>query len=136
MNAAIRHLRDLRSLGVRISIDDFGTGYSSLAYLKDLPLDEVKIDRSFVSVLDSSPRSAAVVRTIVALADELDLRTVAEGVEDLATLQLVAGLGCTMAQGYLFARPLSASCLRLWISRRYAVPQALVAERPGVPGRR
>ncbi len=130
---ALRTLEALQALGVRLALDDFGTGYSSLAYLKDLPLDEVKIDRSFVKVLDASPRSAAVVRTIVALADELGLRTVAEGVEDLPTLQLVAGLGCTMAQGYLFARPLSASGLRLWLDRRYAVPQALVGEqRPGL----
>jgi EAL domain-containing protein (putative c-di-GMP-specific phosphodiesterase class I)/GGDEF domain-containing protein len=127
---ALATLAQLRLLGVKLALDDFGTGYSSLAYLKDLPLDELKIDRSFVKVLDNSPRSAAVVRTIVALADELGLQTVAEGVEDHETLQRVAGLGCSMAQGFLFARPLSAQGLRLWLSRRYAVPQALVAARP------
>lgn len=123
---AFATLAGLRRLGVAVALDDFGTGYSSLAYLKDLPLDEVKIDRSFVRLLGETPRAGAVLRTILALASELDLRTVAEGVENEATLRLVTGMGCTMAQGYHFTRALSPAGLRLWLARR--------PDGPGEPG--
>ncbi|WP_372790049.1 putative bifunctional diguanylate cyclase/phosphodiesterase [Paraconexibacter sp.] len=117
---AFTTLEALRGLGIKLALDDFGTGYSSLAYLQDLPIDEVKIDRSFVRLLGTSERSAAVLRAIVTLADDLELRTVAEGVEDPATLRLVTTLGCTLAQGFHFARPLSPSGLRMWLTRRAA----------------
>lgn len=99
-------LAKLRELGVRVGIDDFGTGYSSLAYLHRLPLDVLKVDRSFVSKMIDSQENAAIVRTILALAHSLDLDVVAEGIEtDEQRAQLTA-MGCEYGQGYLFGRPL------------------------------
>jgi EAL domain-containing protein (putative c-di-GMP-specific phosphodiesterase class I) len=98
----------LRSLGVHISIDDFGTGYSSLAYLKKLPVDELKIDRSFVSDMGSDPNDHAIVRSTIDLAHNLGLRVVAEGVEDEATWQLLVKLGLRRSPG-LPPGPLSPS---------------------------
>lgn len=95
----------LKELGVRVMIDDFGTGYSSLSRLQRLPIDSLKIDHSFVSDLDTNEDSAEIVRTIVALAHNLGIGVVAEGVERPSQLEIVRGLGCEYAQGYLFARP-------------------------------
>jgi EAL domain-containing protein (putative c-di-GMP-specific phosphodiesterase class I) len=114
---AAKTLGELRELGVTLALDDFGTGYSSLAYLARLPLDELKIDRGFIREL-GDPRGLAITRAIVALAGELGLRTVAEGVEDAEALEQVRALGCDLAQGFHLARPLSASGLRLWLDRR------------------
>jgi diguanylate cyclase (GGDEF)-like protein/PAS domain S-box-containing protein len=102
---AVRLLSEIRRPGVRIAIDDFGTGYSSLAYLKRFPLDYLKIDRSFVRDLTSSPGDASIVRTIITMAHELGLRVVAEGVETQAQLDFLASHGCEEAQGFLFSRP-------------------------------
>ena len=105
-DAAVRILTRLAAIGVTLSLDDFGTGYSSLAYLQKLPVTEVKIDRSFITGLTSGrPRSAVLVRTIIGLAQNLALTVVAEGVEDLPTLQLLTDLGCHRAQGYYISRP-------------------------------
>jgi diguanylate cyclase (GGDEF)-like protein len=120
MNAAIKHLRDLRSLGVRISIDDFGTGYSSLAYLRTLPLDELKIDRSFVTPVADDPSAAAIVESVVRLGHALGLVVVAEGVETAAQLSTLRDLGCDLAQGFYLARPAPAPTL-LPILRQPAV---------------
>ncbi len=98
-------MRRLRDMGIRFSIDDFGTGYSSLSYLQQLPLDELKIDRVFVRDLPDSASGLAIVRTIVALADALDIRVIAEGVETPAQHACLADNGCDGFQGYLFARP-------------------------------
>jgi EAL domain-containing protein (putative c-di-GMP-specific phosphodiesterase class I) len=98
-------LRRLRESGVGISIDDYGTGYSSLAYLKDLPADELKIDRAFTADLTVDARSQAIVEHTVSLAHVLGLRVVAEGVEDQASLDLLTDLGCDAVQGYHVARP-------------------------------
>ena len=98
-------LRDLRSIGVTIALDDFGTGYSSLSYLATLPVDTLKIDRSFVSVLGSSPSGLTLARLVVQLAEPLGLVTVAEGVETIEQADLLRGMGCTFAQGYLYSRP-------------------------------
>jgi EAL domain-containing protein (putative c-di-GMP-specific phosphodiesterase class I) len=95
----------LRDLGVTVAIDDFGTGYSSLAHLADLPIDELKIDRRFVTDLDSEQSDAAIVRSTIQLAHDLGLRVVAEGVENTAVLALLADLGCDAVQGYLLGRP-------------------------------
>jgi len=105
MHAAVRHLAALRSLGVRISIDDFGTGYSSLSYLRMLPLDELKIDRSFVNHVAEDASAAAIVESVITLGHALGLRVVAEGVETAAQLSTLRDLGCDLAQGYYLARP-------------------------------
>jgi diguanylate cyclase (GGDEF)-like protein len=95
----------LRALGVKVAVDDFGTGYSSLAYLDRYPVDILKIDRSFVDPLGASPKSAALVRSIIDLASALDIDAIAEGVEDAEQLAALQSLGCHLAQGYYFARP-------------------------------
>jgi diguanylate cyclase len=113
-------LGQLRDLGVRTSIDDYGTGYSSLAYLRELPLDELKLDRAFTQDLAKSTRAAAIVAHTVALAHALDLRVVAEGVEDAATFERLAELGCDVVQGFLVARPMPVAAFRDWLDARPA----------------
>ena len=99
-------LNDLRALGVSVALDDFGTGYSSMSYLATLPVDILKIDRSFVSVLGSSESGFTLARLVVQLADPLRLRTVAEGIETIEQADLLRGMGCQYGQGYLLARPM------------------------------
>jgi diguanylate cyclase (GGDEF)-like protein len=103
-----RSLRELNELGVQLSIDDFGTGYSSLIRLRHLPFDEVKIDKSFVTQMCRAGDDEAVVRSVIELARGLEKTTTAEGVEDLDTLERLAGLGCYAVQGFYLARPLPA----------------------------
>jgi EAL domain-containing protein (putative c-di-GMP-specific phosphodiesterase class I) len=108
-----------------VSIDDFGTGYSSLTYLRNMPVSELKLDRSFTADLLTDERSAAIVGSTIALAHQLGLRVVAEGVEDLATLTRLRELGCDESQGYLHARPLPEGQLTAWLDHhaaRRAVP--------------
>jgi diguanylate cyclase (GGDEF)-like protein len=102
-------LHQLRGLGVQLSIDDFGTGYSSLAYLRELPVDELKIDRAFIARAELTPEDLALVRTIVELAQILGLRVVAEGIENAAQLNALRGLGCGYGQGYHLCRPADAA---------------------------
>jgi CheY-like chemotaxis protein len=102
---AIETLRKLKSLGMRISIDDFGTGFSSLAYLKRFPLDELKIDKSFVDGIGIDSDSTAIVAAVMGMAHALDLHVVAEGVETADQLSRLRTLGCDEVQGYYFARP-------------------------------
>jgi diguanylate cyclase (GGDEF)-like protein len=106
--------RRLGELGTHLSIDDFGTGYSSLAYLRKLPAEELKIDRSFVQDLEHSPDARAVVDAVLKLAHALGLKVVAEGVENPRQHQILVELGCDELQGYLFAKPMSARALLLW----------------------
>jgi diguanylate cyclase (GGDEF)-like protein len=125
---AADHLHALRRLGIALSIDDFGTGYSSLAYLHHLPVDELKIDRSFISGLGRNRRDRYLVDAIVGMARALGLEVVAEGVETQQQLDALAGLGCTLAQGYLFARPQPADRLfALLEARRTEDELAVVA---------
>ncbi len=107
---ALEQLRELRSIGVQTALDDFGTGYSSLAYVQRLPLDVIKIDKEFVQSVEES-RSQALANTIVSMARNLGLKTVAEGVETESQAVELAALGCEFAQGYLFFKPLSATAM-------------------------
>jgi len=113
---AIDVLARLHEMGVRISLDDFGTGYSSLSYLQQLPVDELKIDRSFVNGLTGSQTDTSIVEATVALARKLGLTTVAEGVERADTWERLARLGCDVAQGYFISRPLPADELEAWLA--------------------
>ena len=112
--AALSTLTALRALGVGLAVDDFGTGYSSLTYLKQFPIDELKIDRSFVGGLGTDPGDSAIVASCIQLAHALGLRAVAEGVETETQRLALADLGCDLAQGYHYARPLPADALRAW----------------------
>ena len=109
--ATSRRWRALKALGVRIAIDDFGTGYSSLSYLQRLPIDVLKIDRSFIADIGTSRQAAALVRSIVKIGQTLHLETVAEGVETEEQLDRLVRLGAKLGQGYLFARPLASEDL-------------------------
>jgi EAL domain-containing protein (putative c-di-GMP-specific phosphodiesterase class I) len=109
-------LAELQLSGVQISVDDFGTGYSSLSYLRDLPIDELKLDRSFILPMAEDPRAAALVSSTVALAHSLGLRMVAEGVESQATYANLRNLGCDQAQGDFMSRPIPAAELDRWLS--------------------
>ncbi|MFT3717596.1 EAL domain-containing protein [Pseudorhodoferax sp.] len=111
-------LQELQALGIALSLDDFGTGCSSLAHLKHFPLSELKIDRSFVAALPEARHDAAIVHATVALARGLDLRVVAEGVENEAQARFLAGCGCDCAQGYLYGRPQPAAQLAPLLSAR------------------
>jgi diguanylate cyclase (GGDEF)-like protein len=104
--ASIERLRGLRALGVKLVLDDFGTGYSSLSYLRRLPLDTIKVDRSFVSGLGSDPADLPIIQAVVSLAHGLGIEVVAEGIETLAQLASLRELSCDRGQGYWFARPL------------------------------
>lgn len=115
-------LSDLHGAGYRLSIDDFGTGYSSLAYLKDLPVDELKIDRSFIMDMKAEQRDLSIVEATINLAHSLDLRVVAEGVEDARTLQLLKEMGCDYAQGYFIARPMPVDDCLQWIAKSLSSP--------------
>ena len=118
---AVQILHRLRALGVKVSLDDFGTGYSSLSYLKSLPIDELKIDRSFVRhVTEAGSRDSILVRATVELAHQLGLTVVAEGVEDADTQRLLGDLECDIAQGFHFARPMPASELGAWLAQSLA----------------
>ena len=105
-------LREIRALGVAISIDDFGTGFSSLSHLRMLPVDEMKVDRSFIGDLGATEQNRTIVASIVRLAHELGLSVVAEGVEDQGTVAYLQSIGCDLAQGYLFDRPQPAAKVR------------------------
>jgi EAL domain-containing protein (putative c-di-GMP-specific phosphodiesterase class I) len=111
-------LGKLKRLGVRISVDDFGTGYSSLAHLRSLQLDAIKIDRSFVKDLCTNHGDQVIVRCIIDLATNLDLSTIAEGVEDAATLELLTEMGCQSAQGYYLGAPTDVADIEQQITAR------------------
>ncbi|UZK70908.1 EAL domain-containing protein [Sphingomonas sp. S1-29] len=113
-----------RALGVRISMDDYGTGQSTLSYIKQLPLDELKIDRSFVQFAHTNRADAVLVRSTVDLAHELGLKVVAEGVEDAPCLAYLRSIGCDMAQGYLISRPVPATALAALLAKQDALAAA------------
>jgi len=119
---SLRVMEQLRVLGVRFSIDDFGTGYSSLAHLRRLPVDEIKIDRSFVQELEAQRTDDVVVRSTINLGHALNLKVVAEGVEIQASWDALHLLGCDLVQGYFVAKPMPAAEFTKWASERSALP--------------
>ena len=104
----------LRAMGVRLALDDFGTGFSSLSYLATLPLNEIKIDRSFVVGMFSSVDKLRIVRTIIDLTHDLGMKSLAEGVEDIMQRDQLFALGCTQIQGYLYAKPMPMAEFIAW----------------------
>ena len=135
LEAAAEQLGRLKQLGVTLAIDDFGTGYSSLGYLQHLPVDTVKIDRSFIQALGSDDADPALVRAVVDLAGSLGLDTVAEGIEEGQQLALLRDLACSHGQGYLFARPLSPAGLgELLAEAAGTVPAAEAVQEHAING--
>jgi EAL domain-containing protein (putative c-di-GMP-specific phosphodiesterase class I) len=128
-------MSELRSLGVNLSIDDFGTGYSSLSYLRRFPVDTLKIDQSFVKVMDAE--NYAIVKTIIGLAANLELKVVAEGVETKYQRQQLSSAGCGLAQGHLFAKPMRAESVGAFIesNRRNCRRDKTVGLARGVGGK-
>ncbi len=118
-------LARLSALGVTLALDDFGTGYSSLGQLKDLPLNDVKIDKSFVQGMGVSAKNTAIVRSVSELSHNLGLRVVAEGAETVEAWDTLTALGCDSAQGYYVSRPLPAADLARWLR---VAPWPVVAE--------
>src|SRR4051794_14830526 len=130
-------LHQLRAHRVQAAIDDYGTGFSSLAYLRDLPVQELKMDRSFVASMGTDERSRMIVSTTTEMAHALGLRMVAEGIEDAATAESLVALGVDVLQGYHLARPMPAEDVASWVrrwTRRDPAPSAGV--RLGLPGQR
>jgi EAL domain-containing protein (putative c-di-GMP-specific phosphodiesterase class I) len=129
---ALRIIGELQATGINVSIDDFGTGYSSLSYLSQLPVNTIKIDRSFVSSLGTAGHTTSIVRAMMTLANALDLVVVAEGVELTSQLDLLESLGCAFGQGFLWSRSLTAGSATWWMIEH--ADQAPPAERPMRPG--
>jgi diguanylate cyclase (GGDEF)-like protein len=124
-------LRQLRSLGVTIALDDFGTGYASLSYLRQLPFDKIKIDRSFIMGLNKNDDSVPIIEAVISLARNLSMTTTAEGVETEDQWRLLAAMGCTYVQGYLFDRPQSAANVRHKLAcGDYLLPKVSGPEEP------
>jgi diguanylate cyclase (GGDEF)-like protein len=125
---AIENLQLLHSLGCRLSVDDYGTGYSSLAYLRRLPLNEIKIDKSFVQRMARDAGDAVIVRSTIELAHNMGLDVVAEGVEDEATFERLRALGCDMVQGFYLSKPLTAVDVPVWMRSSRAKAAAELPE--------
>jgi EAL domain-containing protein (putative c-di-GMP-specific phosphodiesterase class I) len=123
-DAAILALQGWRRLGVGVSIDDYGTGQSSLSYLQRLPATELKIDRTFIAAMAGDPRNRILVRSTIAMAHELGLEVVAEGVEDEACLDLLREMGCDQVQGYLISRPIRAEAVAAFAASAAHPPPA------------
>lgn len=119
---AIEMLNQLRELGIDIDIDDFGTGYSNLSYLVRLPISTLKIDRSFVNLINDEGTNTELVRTIIAMAKNLDLKVIAEGIETRSQLAALKELNCESGQGYLLARPMSADELSSFLRGQFDEP--------------
>jgi len=115
MHQTIVTLEALNEHGVNLSLDDFGTGYSSLSYLKKLPIHELKIDRSFVTEMNQDKEDRVIVETTMAIAHQLGLRVVAEGIEDAETLQSLTGMKCELGQGYFIKKPMNLETLYTWL---------------------
>ena len=128
-------LHALRAMGLHLAVDDFGTGYSSFSYLKHLPLDALKIDRSFVREITTSSDDAAITTAIIAMAHALGLKVVGEGIETEAQREVLRRQGCDAMQGYLFSRPVAPEDLVSRLERKSAGGRAGAAPADGVGGR-
>jgi diguanylate cyclase len=115
---ALAVLNRLREMGVRLALDDFGTGYSAMAYLQQMPLHELKIDRRFITNLLVSRQDRAITRAVIDIAHALDMQVVGEGVEDVATFDALRALKCDEAQGYVLCRPVPVPELMAWLAAR------------------
>jgi len=115
---AVAALRRLKDIGVIVSLDDFGTGYSSLSYLKRFPIDVLKIDKSFVDDVTTSPNDAAIAMSVISLAHNLNMRVIAEGVETREQVAFLKERGCDEMQGYYFSRPLPAEAFTALLRER------------------
>ena len=135
LKVALPLLEDLRTLGVGLSVDDFGTGYSSLAHLSSLPVDSLKIDRSFIRGMRSGSNEAAVVRAVVQLGQALDKRVVAEGIESAQQFEQLRDMGCHRGQGFHMSRPLAAPAVEALLARMRATPAAVahMSSAPSTP---
>ncbi|MCC6929838.1 MAG: EAL domain-containing protein [Gemmatimonadaceae bacterium] len=131
-DTALARLRELKALGVRVAIDDFGTGYSSLSHLQYFPVDELKIDRSFVSRMEDGEREASFVRTMLSLAHSIGVEVVAEGIERNTQEQTLTELGCHTGQGYLFSHPVGGENVVAWLAQHAsALAEVSRSSRPG-----
>ncbi len=124
---ATRTMTWLKELGLRVALDDFGTGYSSLSHLAQLPIDKLKVDKAFVTHIDSDLRSLAIAETVLALGQKLGVETVAEGIENPGAFSMLRDLGCGLAQGYLIGRPMRAEQLRDWQTARESAMRVMPA---------
>lgn len=118
VESAIATMMELKNIGISLSIDDFGTGYSSLNYLQQLPVDVLKIDRTFISDLGRNKSDSAIVRSILALAENFELKVVAEGIETSEQQHILTSLGCHYGQGYYFCMPMSADDVTLHLDEQ------------------
>jgi EAL domain-containing protein (putative c-di-GMP-specific phosphodiesterase class I) len=124
--AATATLTTINRLGVKLSVDDYGTGFSSLQYIRDLPVHELKIDRTFVTGMSDDDRNRAIVRSTIQLGHALGLRVVGEGVETRDDLALLERLGCDSAQGYYLCRPSPAAQLSKWLHANHLQSDAVL----------
>ena len=125
-------LKELKALGVRIAVDDFGTGYSSLAYLRQFPVDSLKIDRTFITGLEISNEAHALTHTLIQLGKALGLQTLAEGVEHHDQVLELQREGCDLAQGFLFARPLTADAVAGFLRGNMGLTGNAAREQPAL----
>jgi EAL domain-containing protein (putative c-di-GMP-specific phosphodiesterase class I) len=131
-DATVQVLTELKALGVRIAVDDFGTGYSSLAYLRQFPVDQLKIDRTFITSLALSGEAQALAHTLIRLGQALGLQTLAEGVEHRDQVRELRREGCDLVQGFLFARPLAPDAVEALLEE-HAGSSHPGAEQPALP---
>jgi EAL domain-containing protein (putative c-di-GMP-specific phosphodiesterase class I) len=118
MEFAKKQLDEIRVLGIKVALDDFGTGYSSLGYLRNLPTDYIKIDQSFISGIIDNSGDQAIVKGLVQLSKDFDMKVVAEGIEDAAVLDKISLLGCDIAQGYYLSKPMPSESVIDWLSKK------------------